>query len=94
VLTGEARVQAVTTLEMRMLSLMRRTRTTDCVNTWLRHMSARRPDTTYLYCPECGVEWACEYMTSMVSELLGVTDVEEHLARLAIEEAESGKKSK
>jgi hypothetical protein len=76
-----------------MLSLMRRAMETDCVSTWLRHMSARRPGTTYLYCPECDVEWACEYMTSVISDLLGVTDVEEYLARLAIEEAESGEKS-
>jgi hypothetical protein len=88
VLTGEVRVQAVVTLEMRMLSLMRRTRAPDCINTWLRHMSARRPGTTCLYCPECDVVWACEYMTSMVSEQLGVTDVEEYL-RLSIEEAET-----
>jgi hypothetical protein len=91
VLTGEARVRAVVTLEMQMLTLMRRRRT-DCVNTWLRHMSARRPGSTCLYCPQCDVDWVCEYTTSMISELLDVTDVEDYLERLTFGEAgESGK---
>jgi hypothetical protein len=46
-------------------------------------MSARRPGTTCIRCPECDVDWPCQAVTSLAAALLGVANVETHLQGLA-----------
>jgi hypothetical protein len=85
VLDPEKRVVAVLGLELELLKLLRETKE-HRVSRFITHMSARKPGSSYVFCPSCQDAWPCTYTASVVSELLGVTDVEQHLEKLAREE--------
>jgi hypothetical protein len=76
--------KAVIDFELELLRVLRE-RKPHRVSRFITHMSARQPGSTVVACASCGDAWPCTYSASLASELLGVTDVEERLEKLARE---------
>lgn len=76
---GEDRVRLVVEFEHRLSGAARR-ESSDGGRALSAHLAARRGRTTDLYCPACDVTWACRVVRSMARDLLGIGDIDRHLA--------------